>query len=158
MHQRTVSRHLIRAKLSSKKDIEDRNEKLSRRYKHEALRDMIHLDIKKLRNFNEEGVRDCNIDNRHKSADKATGSQCMPVAVYDHSRYASVIIMEDETEERVTKYIIETYQQYASHGTLIKRVLTDNVSGYKSKIFADARQNTERGVHIYEALHSADKW
>ena len=56
MHQGTVIRHLIRDKLSRKKDIEDRDEEPPRRYEHEALGDMIHLDIKKLRNLNEEGV------------------------------------------------------------------------------------------------------
>ena len=73
MHQRTVSRHLIRAKLSRKKDIEDRDEEPLRRYEHEAPADMIYLDIKKLRNFNEEGVRDCKTSNRHKSGNKVAG-------------------------------------------------------------------------------------
>ena len=104
MHQRSVSRHLIRAKLSRKKDIEDRDEDPPRRYENEAPGDMIHLDIKKLLNFNEEGVRDCSTGSRHKSANKAAGSQCMQVAVDDHSRYASVSIMEDETAESVTKH------------------------------------------------------
>ena len=120
MHQRTVSRHLIRAKLSRKADIEDRDEDPPRRYEHEALGDMVHLDIKKLRNFKEEGIRDCSSGNRHKSANKAAGSQCMHVAVDDHSRYASVSIMEDETAESVTKHLIETYQQYAARGIVIK--------------------------------------
>ena len=64
---------------------------------------MIHLDIKKLRNFNEEGVMDFNTGNRHKSANKVAGSRCMHIAIDDHSRYASVIIMEDETADSVTK-------------------------------------------------------
>ena len=75
MHQRTVSRHLIRAKLSLEK-IEDRDEETRQHYEHEALGDMIQLDIKKPRNFNEESVRDCSTGNRHKSANKATCSQC----------------------------------------------------------------------------------
>ena len=102
MLQRTVCRRLIRAKLSRKKDIEDREEDPLRRYEHEALKDMIHLDIKKLRNFNEEGVRDFNTGNLHKSTNKATGSQRMHVAIYGHSRYASASIIEDETAESVT--------------------------------------------------------
>ena len=88
--------------LSRQKDIEDRDEDPLRRYEHEAIGDMIHLDIMKLRNFNEEDVRDCNTGDRHKSANKATSSHCMHVAIYDHSRYASVSIMEDETAESVT--------------------------------------------------------
>ena len=105
IHQRTVSSHLIRAKLPRKKDIEDRGQEPPRRYEHEALGDMIHLDIKKLRYFNEEGVRDCNTGNRNTSANKVAGSHCMHVAIDDQSHYASVSIMEDETAKRVSKLL-----------------------------------------------------
>ena len=153
MHQRTVSRHLIRAKLSRKKDKEIRDEEPPRRYQHEALGDMIHLDIKKLRNFNEEDVRDCKTGNRHKSVNKVAGSKCMHVAIDDHPRYASVSIMEDETAESVTKHLIETYQHYAAHGIHIKRVLTDNGLGYKSKMFSEACQ-TLKVKHIFTKLYT----
>ena len=115
---------------------------------------MIHLDIKKLRNFNEEGVRDFNTGNRHKSANKVAGSKCMHVAIDDHFRYASVIITEDETVDSVTKYL----HKYDARGTLINRVLTDNGSGYKSKMFAEPLPNTVSEAHIYKSLHSEDQW
>ena len=38
--------------------------------------------------------------------DEVAGSQCIYVAIDDHSRYASVSIMEDETAESVTKNFI----------------------------------------------------
>ena len=138
MHQRNVSRHLIRAKLSRKRDIEDLEEDPPRRYEHKSLRDMFHLDIKKLRNFKEEGIRDFSTGNRHKSANKAAGTRCMHVAVDDHSRYATVSVLEDETGESVTKHLIETYQHYSSKGIAVKGVITDNGSGYRSKMFAEA--------------------
>ena len=143
MHQRTVSRHLIRAELSRHRDIEPRDEDRPRRYEHEAPGDMVHLDIKKLRNFNEEGIRTDENGNRHKSANKAAGTQCMHVAVDDHSRYATVSVIEDETAESVTQHLIETYQHYASRGIVIKRMLIDNGSGYKSKMFAEACQTLD---------------
>ena len=99
---------------------------------------MIPLDIKKLLNFNEEGVRDCSSGNQQKSANKVAGSKCMDIAIDDHSRYVSVSLMEDETAESVTKHLIETYQQYAPSCTVIERVLTDNGSGYKLKQFKEA--------------------
>ena len=61
----------------------------------------------------------------------------MHVAVDDHSRYATMSVMEDKTAESVTKHLIETYQHYASIGIAVKRVLTDNGSGYRSKMFAE---------------------
>ena len=46
--------------------------------------------------------------------------------------------MKDETAKNVTKLLIETYQKYAARGIAIKRVLTDNGSGYTSKKFKEA--------------------
>ena len=134
MHHRTASRFSIRANLSLQKDVEPRVEDPPRRYEHDESGDMVHLGIKKLRNFKERGIRNSTTGNRHKSANKAAGSQYMHVAVDDHSRYA----FEDETAESVTKHPIETYQQYAMQGIIIERVLTDNSSGYKSTMFAEA--------------------
>ena len=70
------------------------------------------------------------------------------VAVDDRSLYASVSIMENETAERVTKHLLEIYQQYTARGILIKRLLTDNGSGYKSKIFSESCQ-TLNVKHIF---------
>ena len=138
--QRTVSRHLIEAKLSRQKDIEPRDEDLPQRYEHEAPGDMIHLDIKALRKYNEEGTRYEETVNRQKSANKAEGTQCVHIAVDDHSRYATASVMEEEKAESVTKHLIETYQFYATKGINVKRVLTENGSGYRSKFFAEACQ------------------
>ena len=55
----------------------------------------------------------------------------MHVAVDDHSHYATVSVMENETAESVVKHLIETYYHYASKGIDLKRVLTDNGSGYR---------------------------
>ena len=126
--QKTVSRVLVQANLFRQKDIEP-PEDPPKRSEHEALGDMLHLDIKKLRNFKEEGIRNADIGNRYKSRNKAVGSQYMHVAVDDHSRYATVSVLEDETAESVTKHLIDTYHHYAARGTVIKRVLTDNGSG-----------------------------
>ena len=86
MPQRKVSRHLILAKLSQQKDIENRDEDPPRPYEHEALGEMIYLEIKKLRNSNYEGVRDCRTSNLHKSMYKEVGSQCMHIALDDPLR------------------------------------------------------------------------
>ena len=67
--QRKVRRHLTQAELSRQKDIaEPKDVDPPQQYEHEALGGMIHLDIKTLRNFNEEnGIR-------HKSANRAAGT------------------------------------------------------------------------------------
>ena len=62
----------------------------------------------------------------------------MRVAVNDHSRYATVCVLEDETAESVTKHLTDAYHRYAARGIVLKRVLTDNGSGYKSKRFGEA--------------------
>ena len=91
---------------------------------------MVHPDINKLQNFKEEGTRNCSTSNRHKSANKVAGSNCMHMAVGDHSCYASASVMEDETAESITKLLI------------------DYGSGYKSKMFAEACQ-TLNVKHIF---------
>ena len=62
--QKTVSRVLVRANLSRQKDIEPLEDP-PMRYEHEAPGDMVHLDIKKLRNFKEEGIRNAGIGNQY---------------------------------------------------------------------------------------------
>ena len=72
--KRTVSRHLIEAQLSRQKDIELSDEDPPKRYEHEAPSDMKHLDIKTHRNFTEDGIRNEEAGNPHKSANKAAGT------------------------------------------------------------------------------------
>ena len=86
IHQKTVSRHLIRTKSSWLTGKEDRDEDTPQRNEHEAPVDMNHPEVKELRKFNEEGVRDCSTGNRHKSANNVTCSQFIHVAINDHSR------------------------------------------------------------------------
>ena len=82
----------------------------------------------------------------------------MYLAVDDHSRYAIVRGLADETAESVTKHLIEIYQHYASKSIVVKRVLTDNGSGLQIKNVCRVVPNTEREARIYEALHSVDLW
>ena len=98
---------------------------------------MVHPDINKLQNFNEEGIRNFRTANRHRSANKVAGSHCMHIAVGDHSRYASASIIVGETVANITKHLISMPPPAAY---TVKRVLTDNGSGYKSNMFAEACQ------------------
>ncbi len=93
MHQRTVSRHPIRAELYRLKDIKPRDEDLPQRYEHEESGDMIHIALKNLQNFDEERIWKQENGNRHKSANKIAGTQCMHVSVDDLSRYAIVSLL-----------------------------------------------------------------
>lgn len=148
VYHRTISRYLVRANLSPQKDIEDCDEEHTIRNEHESLSDMVHLDIQKLSNFNQEGIRNAGTGNRQKSANKAVGSQYMHIAIDDCSRYVSESILANETAECVTQHVIDTYQENASHGILIKRVRTDNGSVYKSKMVVEASK-TLRDKHVF---------
>ena len=90
-HQITVSLHLIRVKFFLQRDIKDRDEDPPRCHKYEVPKEMIHLDIKKLLNFNEEGVKDSSTSNLHKSANKVAGSQCMHLTNDDRLSYAPIV-------------------------------------------------------------------
>ena len=118
LHYSIVSGHLVCAKLTRQEEIAERDEEPPIRHEQKALVDTDHLDIQKLRNFNQEVIRNASTGNRQKSANKAVCSQSMHVAIDDHSRYASESILADETAERVTCIVnynlIDAYQEYAS--------------------------------------------
>ena len=99
LHYSIVSGHLVSAKLTRQEEIAEREVEPPIRHEHKALGDMVHLDIQKLRNYNQEVIRNASTGSRQKSANKAVCSQSIHVAIDDQSRYASESILADETAE-----------------------------------------------------------
>ena len=71
---------------------------------------MVHFDIKTLRNLNEKGVRNEDAEKPTQISEQVDGIKCMHLAIDDHSHFATVSVVEDETAESVTKHLVETYQ------------------------------------------------
>lgn len=104
------------------------------RYEYAAVGDLVHLDIKKLGRFWQVGKRI--LQDGVRRSDGA-GWQYAHVAVDDHSRHAAVELRTGERGSDCTAFAAELIRTYAEHGTPIRRILTDNGSGYRSHTFRD---------------------
>ncbi len=129
----TVSKVLRSARLSTQKQLD--RDPSPRRYEHEHPGDLIHLDIKKLGKFNQPGHRVMSrSDDRYTASGK--GWEYVHVCIDDHSRVAYVeVIDEGETGAATSGFLERAVAHFESIGISVKRVLTDNGSGYTSKKF-----------------------
>lgn len=110
------------------------------RYEHAEPGDMIHVDIKKLGRIPDGGG--------HKVHGRAAGvrikKQSKPGyafihnAVDDHSRLAYSEILTDERKETAAEFWLRANSYFTDCGIIVKRVLTDNGSCYRSHAFAAA--------------------
>ncbi|CAN5242833.1 IS481-like element ISMsm9 family transposase [soil metagenome] len=110
------------------------------RYEHSAPGDLVHVDIKKLGRIPDGGGHrkfGRTIGNRHNKK-RGRGYAFLHHAVDDHSRVAYSEILDDERKETAAAFWKRAKQSFSDHGIVIKRVLTDNGSCYRSKLFAEA--------------------
>jgi hypothetical protein len=115
-----------------------------RRYEHDAPGDLVHVDIKKLGRIPDGGGhrtlgRTVGNRNNKTQARKRPGRGYAFVhhAIDDHSRLAYSEILGDERKETAAAFWTRAQQYFADQGITIKRVLTDNGSCYRSKLFAE---------------------
>ena len=109
-----------------------------RSYVHDAPGDLVHVDIKKLGRIPAGGgwrFRGYQVGrhNKHKSR---VGYAYLHHAVDDHSRLAYSEIHADEKKETAVAFWRRARRFFAAHGIVVKRVLTDNGSCYRSKLWA----------------------
>ncbi len=110
------------------------------RYEHPAPGDLVHVDIKKLGRIPEGGghrIVGRQVGRRH-SGQRGRGYGFMHHALDDHSRLAYSEILADERRETAAQFWARANQFFNEHGFTVKRVLTDNGSCYRSKLFAEA--------------------
>jgi transposase InsO family protein len=108
------------------------------RYERAAPGEMIHLDIKKLGKFNVEGHRVTG--DRRKGRSRKAGWDFLHVCVDDASRLAYTEILPSEGQHDATAFLQRAVAWLAAHGVAVQRVMTDNGSAYRSKLFAQALQ------------------
>ena len=107
------------------------------RYECEHPGELIHLDIKKLGRI--DGVGHRITGNRTgQSSRRGTGWEYLHVAIDDASRLAFTAIMADEKKESATAFLEQALAWFRAHGVTAQRVMTDNGSAYKSRLFASA--------------------
>jgi transposase InsO family protein len=111
------------------------------RYERQRPGELIHIDTKKLGRFQRLGHRVTG--NRHQSSNGA-GWDYLHVCVDDASRLAYVEIHPDELRYTATRFLIHALRFYRDHGVQVERVMTDNGTAYRSRVFA----KTCRWLHL----------
>ena len=129
----TIGRILRRHRLSRVSELEPKEP--PRRYEHAAPGDMLHLDTKKLARIDGVGHR---ITGDRRGQKRGRGWEYAHVCVDDHSRLAYVEVLEDEQKETTSAFLTRAVAWFRQRGVVTKRVLTDNGSAYKSRLFAQA--------------------
>jgi transposase InsO family protein len=135
MPRSTVSRILRAARLSRARDLDPPEPVI--RYERESPGELVHLDIKKLGRFQKPGHRVTG-DRTGQSNHRGVGWEYVHVAIDDASRMAYAEVLQDEKGTTCTGFLERAAVFFADHGIRIQRVMTDNGSGYRSKLFKAA--------------------
>ena len=106
------------------------------RYEHEHPGDLIHLDTKKLgRIVDGPGHR---ATGSRKGRKRGAGWEVLHVAIDDASRLVYAEILPDEKKGTTTRFLLRASRWFAEQGVRVWRVLTDNGSAYRSRVFRSA--------------------
>jgi transposase InsO family protein len=99
--------------------------------------ELIHIDIKKLGRFDRPGHR---VTGRHAGyrATYGAGWDVVHVAVDDTSRLAYLEILDDERAVTCVGFLRRAIAWFATQGITVERIMTDNGTGYRSKLHAEA--------------------
>jgi transposase InsO family protein len=131
----TVSRVLRRLGLNRLKALEPAEP--IRRYERAQPGELIHIDIKKLGRFSRTGHRITG-DRTRQSNTRGVGWEFVHVAIDDASRIAFTQIRPTERGPCARAFLKAAIAYYASLGIKVERVMTDNGSCYKSRVFGKA--------------------
>jgi transposase InsO family protein len=122
-----------------------------RRYERERPGELVHVDVKKLGNIPDGGGwrslgRNAGRRNSRAHRDPARrrkfhgrpnlGYSYLHTALDDHSRLAYTEILPDETRETAAAFLVRAHAWYAAAGITIERVISDNGSCYRARIWA----------------------
>ena len=103
-----------------------------RRYEHAAPGEMIHIDVKKLARFRVAGHR---ATGQRRKDSSGIGWEYAHVCIDDYARVAYVEVLENERQETAVAFLRRAVHWFQRFGITIRRVLTDNGSCYKSKLW-----------------------
>jgi transposase InsO family protein len=149
----TVHAVLVRCRVNRLSHLDRATGEPIRRYEHERPGDLIHLDVKKLgkvpdgggwryvgrqqgeRNRSATAVRTGGPRNRHRNP--LIGTCYLHTVLDDHSRVAYVEAHDDETAATAAAVLRRAVAWFAERGVTVRRVLTDNGSAYKSRLWRE---------------------
>jgi transposase InsO family protein len=111
------------------------------RYERDQPGDLIHIDIKKLGRIDGIGHRitgDRTGQSNRRAAGRGLGWEYLHVAIDDRSRLAFTQLLPSERQEDATAFLESSLAWFKQHSITVQRVMTDNGSAYKSRMFAAA--------------------
>jgi transposase InsO family protein len=126
----TISRVLATLGLSSLKALEPKDPVV--RYERSAPGEMLHMDTKKLGCIVRPSHR---VTGNRRDSVEGAGWEVAHVAIDDHSRVGFVKMHADEKKNSAVDFLKAAVAHYAALGVRIQRVLTDNGSAYRSRLF-----------------------
>lgn len=135
----TIARGLRRVGLSRRLRMEP--PPMGRRYEHAAAGDLVHLDTKKLGRIRGLGHR---ITGQRTHRTRGIGWEFLHIAIDDHSRVAYMELLADERGLTMSEFLRRALRWFRARGVPVRRILTDNGSGYLSRSF----RATCRALHI----------
>jgi transposase InsO family protein len=107
----------------------------ARRYEWARPGQLVHVDVKKLGRIGQIGHR---ITGDRRSRVRGIGWEYVHVCVDDCSRLAYVEVLADERGVTIAAFMRRAFAWFRARGVLVQRVLSDNGSGYVSRVFAAA--------------------
>jgi transposase InsO family protein len=105
------------------------------RYQRENPGELIHIDTKKLGRIIKIGHRITG-DRTRQSSHRGVGWEHLHVAIDDASRLAYTELLPDERKHSAAAFLDRAIDWFGDHGVRVERVMSDNGSAYKSKLFA----------------------
>jgi transposase InsO family protein len=148
----TVHRVLVRHGLNRLALLDRPTGRVIRRYEHPVPGDLVHVDIKKLGRIPTGGGHRAHGRRTGTPRARGIGYDYVHAAVDDHSRLAYVELLADERDQTCAGFWRRAQAFFAGHHITIRRVLTDNGPGYRSRAFAAAlaeRQVTHTWTRPY---------
>ena len=150
----TVHAVLVRCRLNRLTAIDRATGEPVRRYEHPYPGSLVHVDVKKLGNVPDGGGwryvgRAQGLQNRLSTARRTgqrskdhshplVGTAYIHTVLDDHSRLAYSEICADETRETAVLVLRHAAAWFAARGVRIERILSDNGSCYRPKLWAAA--------------------
>ena len=129
----TVTRVLPQAGLNRLRVLEPRP--VIRRYEWPHAGDLLHVDIKPLGRIRGIGHR---MTGDRQRPQPGSGWEYVHVAIDDATRLAYVEVRRSQRRHACARFLRRALQWFARRGIRVHRVLTDNGSGYRSRIWAAA--------------------
>jgi len=131
----TVARHLKRLGLGRLRALEPPEP--PRRYERQRPGEILHVDVKKLGKIGLIGHRITGDKSRRA---RGVGWEFVHVAVDDASRLAYAEVLPHERKESALGFLLRAVAWFRSQGVRIERLMTDNGSAFRSRLFARACQ------------------